>query len=123
MNIIERYISHLNEFVNFEELTESINTINNTPIYSSKFTTVVFETLSNLNKLTSDTNELNQTKYILGKILEYYPAVYLNYKENRMKEYPSIGDQLDALYHAGIFPEEMAAKIKAVKDKYPKPTE
>jgi hypothetical protein len=39
----------------------------------------------------------------------------------RRLEYPSVGDQLDALYHAGVFPADMAAKIKAVKDKYPKP--
>lgn len=38
----------------------------------------------------------------------------------RLKEYPSIGDQLDALFHAGVFPAEMAAQIQAVKDKYPK---
>lgn len=38
----------------------------------------------------------------------------------RVKEYPSIGDQLDALFHAGVFPEDMAAQIQAVKDKYPK---
>ena len=42
------------------------------------------------------------------------------YQENRVAEYPPIGDQLDALYHAGAFPDEMAATIKAVKDKYPK---
>ena len=42
------------------------------------------------------------------------------HKYQRMSEYPSIGDQLDALYHAGVFPEDMANKIKAVKDKYPK---
>ena len=42
------------------------------------------------------------------------------YKEQRAVEYPSIGDQLDALFHAGVFPEEMAAQIQAVKDKYPK---
>ena len=42
------------------------------------------------------------------------------YKELRQCEYPDIGDQLDALYHAGVFPEDMANKIKAVKDKYPK---
>ena len=42
------------------------------------------------------------------------------YQENRVKEYPPIGDQLDALYHAGVFPDAMAATIKAVKDKYPK---
>jgi hypothetical protein len=42
------------------------------------------------------------------------------YKEQRVAEYPPIGDQLDALFHAGVFPEEMAAQIQAVKDKYPK---
>ena len=42
------------------------------------------------------------------------------YKRSRVQEYPSIGDQLDALYHAGVFPPEMAEKIRAVKDKYPK---
>ena len=45
------------------------------------------------------------------------------YKELRRVEYPDIGDQLDALYHAGVFPEDMANKIKAVKDKYPKNSE
>ena len=42
------------------------------------------------------------------------------YQEQRAAEYPSIGDQLDALFHAGVFPEEMAAKIQEVKDRYPK---
>ena len=42
------------------------------------------------------------------------------YQENRVAEYPPIGDQLDALYHAGVFPDAMAASIKAIKDKYPK---
>lgn len=44
-----------------------------------------------------------------------------DYRRNRKFQYPSIGDQLDALYHAGVFPEEMAAEIAAVKSKYPKP--
>jgi hypothetical protein len=42
------------------------------------------------------------------------------YKAKRAIEYPAIGDQLDALFHAGVFPPEMAALIQAVKDKYPK---
>ena len=42
------------------------------------------------------------------------------YARKRVTEYPSIGDQLDALFHAGVFPAEMAAQIQAVKDKYPK---
>jgi hypothetical protein len=43
------------------------------------------------------------------------------YKNKRIKEYPSIGDQLDALFHAGLFPSEMAEQIQAIKNKYPKP--
>ena len=42
------------------------------------------------------------------------------YKFSRVQEYPAIGDQLDALFHAGVFPADMAAQIQAVKDKYPK---
>lgn len=43
------------------------------------------------------------------------------YRKNRAMEYPPIGDQLDALYHAGVFPADMAAQIQAVKDAHPKP--
>ena len=42
-------------------------------------------------------------------------------QNERKSRYPSIGDQLDALFHAGVFPADMAAKIQAVKDSYPKP--
>lgn len=42
------------------------------------------------------------------------------YAEMRAKKYPSIGDQLDDLFKAGLFSDEMAAKIQAIKDKYPK---
>jgi len=44
----------------------------------------------------------------------------LAYQNKRRKEYPAIGDQLDDLYAKGAFSDDMAAKIKAVKDKYPK---
>ena len=42
------------------------------------------------------------------------------YQRKRVDEYPPIGDQLDALYHGGVFPKEMADLIKSVKEKYPK---
>mgnify|MGYP007004387251 CR=1 FL=1 len=42
------------------------------------------------------------------------------YQRDRAKEYPPIGDQLDALFKAGAFPADMAATLQAVKDKYPK---
>lgn len=40
------------------------------------------------------------------------------YIGKREAEYPSIGDQLDDLYHNGI--DGWKATIKTVKDKYPK---
>jgi hypothetical protein len=40
------------------------------------------------------------------------------YKGLRAKEYPSIVDQLDTLYHSGL--DAWKAQIKTVKDKYPK---
>ena len=43
-----------------------------------------------------------------------------SYRSKRKEEYPDIGDQLDDLYKKGAFSDEMTAKIKAVKDKYPK---
>ena len=42
------------------------------------------------------------------------------YKKQRAAEYPSIGDQLDALWKGGEAAAEMLAKVQAVKNKYPK---
>ena len=42
----------------------------------------------------------------------------LEYKSNRAKEYPSIADQLDDIYHNGI--DAWKSTIKTTKDKYPK---
>ena len=39
-------------------------------------------------------------------------------QNNRRKEYPSVADQLDKIYHDGI--NEWKKVIKATKDKYPK---
>lgn len=50
-----------------------------------------------------------------------YQAVLDSQHYKRERKYPPIGDQLDALFHAGVFPEEMAAQIQAVKDAHPKP--
>jgi len=41
------------------------------------------------------------------------------YQKDRAKEYPSVVDQLDLIYHSGI--DAWKAKIKETKDKYPKP--
>ena len=42
------------------------------------------------------------------------------YADRRKEDYPEIGDQLDDLFHAGAFSDEMTATIQAVKDRYPK---
>ena len=44
------------------------------------------------------------------------------YQRDRAPLYPNIGDQLDDLYKQGAFSDEMAAKIKKVKDDNPKPS-
>lgn len=43
----------------------------------------------------------------------------VSYQDKRQTEYPSIGDQLDKIYHEGIdaWKNDM---IKPIKDKYPK---
>ena len=38
----------------------------------------------------------------------------------RLRKYPPIGDQLDALWKGGAAAEEMRATVMAVKEKYPK---
>ncbi len=42
-------------------------------------------------------------------------------QDSRKQEYPSIGDQLDALWKGGDAAAEMLAAVQAVKAKYPKP--
>lgn len=62
------------------------------------------------------------TKEVLNSISENQIETF-NKKniaiDNRRREYPSIVDQLDKIYHKGI--DAWKADIKAIKDKYPKP--
>ena len=44
----------------------------------------------------------------------------VDYKERRRNEFPSIEEQLDSLYHAEIFPDDMSSRIREIKEKYPK---
>ena len=44
----------------------------------------------------------------------------IEYKDKRANEYPNIVDQLDDIYHNGI--DGWKTSIKAIKDKYPKPS-
>ena len=55
----------------------------------------------------------------LKELQDNWDIKYAEYKVNRRKEYPSIGEQLDKIYHDGIdaWKEEM---ILPVKEKFPK---
>ena len=73
-----------------------------------------------LREMTPD-EEIEYNKTIEADNLLEAERAKVKYKDDRKMAYPEIGDQLDALYHAGVFPKEMADKIKAVKDANPKP--
>jgi hypothetical protein len=56
---------------------------------------------------------------ILAKVAELQAEYEANqYQRDRAKEYPSMADQLDDIYHNGI--DAWKATIKTIKDKYPK---
>jgi len=56
---------------------------------------------------------------IEAKVAELETAYDNNeYQRDRAKEYPSMADQLDDIYHNGI--DAWKATIKTTKDKYPK---
>ena len=67
-----------------------------------------------------DDNPTNITnEEILAKQAELQTAYDTKqYSRDREKEYPSIADQLDDIYHNGI--DAWKATIKVTKDKYPK---
>jgi hypothetical protein len=69
-----------------------------------------------------DTNQTKPTDAEIDAEVTRLQAEYdaKAYQRSRQPEYPDIGDQLDDLFKAGAFSDDMTAKIKAVKDKYPK---
>ena len=54
------------------------------------------------------------------KITTKAERIATQYARARQALYPAIGDQLDDLYHAGVFSAEMTATLKKVKDDNPK---
>ena len=66
------------------------------------------------NSITLDQSKIDAARTTLNA--EY---AALEYSRNRAAEYPSIEDQLDTIYHSGVA--GWKTKIKAIKDKYPKP--
>lgn len=129
MNTIENYIFHLQQFKSSDLIfiREAVEEVTNLTLPSETFINDVRLILKNAKLSIPDTLseqeqiEVGQVLYILARLIQYYDQTYNSYKESRLAAYPPIGDQLDALFHAGVFPPEMAAKIQEVKNKYPKP--
>ena len=63
---------------------------------------------------------LEQSKIDAARITIDAEYAALEYSRNRAAEYPSIEDQLDTIYHSGVA--GWKTTIKAIKDKYPKPS-
>ena len=78
-------------------------------------------TNEDFNKITwHDDNPTNITKEDIETKQAELQTAYneKQYQRDRAKEYPSIADQLDDIYHNGI--NAWKATIKVTKDKYPK---
>ena len=63
---------------------------------------------------------LDEAKITIERVRLRIIHAATQHQRDRVHQYPPMGDQLDALFHAGAFPPEMAAQIQAIKDKYPK---
>ena len=94
------------------DIAQAIHAINNEAQF--KYTEENVDTIEWINNTTPIAKE-----DILAKQVELqadYDAK--QYQRDRAKEYPSIVDQLDDIYHNGI--DGWKATIKVTKDKYPK---
>ena len=67
-----------------------------------------------------DPSTMEEVEMTHEEYADAYPAPAASYRQLRAAAYPPIGDQLDALFHAGVFPPEMAAQLQAAKDAHPK---
>ena len=63
---------------------------------------------------------LDQSKIDAARTTLDAEAAAIAYQGQRKAEYPSIEDQLDDIYHNGVA--AWKTTIKAIKDKYPKPS-
>jgi hypothetical protein len=104
-------------------------------IYYSPSTNGFYDTDFAEYKLPSDVVEITKDEHqaifeqqAAGKVIKAGPdgkpttvdKPQLNYAELRMSEYPSIQDQLDAIWKGGDAQIEMSNKIASIKTKYPK---
>ena len=72
----------------------------------------------NTGKVTEETFTAEEEAAVKAQQAEDAKTLWLI---KRLHSYPAIGDQLDDLYKKGAFSDDMAAKIKKVKEDNPKP--
>ena len=97
-----------------DSITQAILAINpkaEVSVSANDINTIVWE---------NDTTPISKAD-ILAKQKELVTAYNkTKYQRDRAKEYPSIADQLDMIYHAGVGGDKFQATIKAIKDKHSK---
>jgi hypothetical protein len=80
----------------------------------------VEDTYDSIENYYSDEYELPTKEEVLAEIKRLQKIVdSYQYQRNRAKEYPSIQEQLDTLYHQGY--DGWKESITKVKEEYPKP--
>lgn len=73
--------------------------------------------------LSDEDMPVTHARHVAGALVNVPPPPRkLDYHEKRFLEYPPITDQLDALWKGGVEAEAMRAKVRAIKEKYPKTT-
>jgi len=96
-----------------KDICDAILAINPTAIFKIDGD-LVYENITWQN----DTTPISKVD-VEAKLTELQTAyTALEYQRDRAKEYPTIVDQLDDIYHNGV--DAWKATIKVTKDKYPK---
>ena len=133
MNTIENYIFHLQKFKDsdLDFIRAAVQQVTDLTLPSATFINDINNIIENtkisipssLDK--QDQVAIDQVIYIMTRIMQYYDQTYNSYKENRAAAYPSIGDQLDMIWHSihnnSLNDQSEFYKIiRSIKDKYPK---
>lgn len=124
----ERIEEEISKFVpSTPKVRESFADISSIPISVGDTNTIESYKVVRDNKIKAQQEEISKKAEEVFKKAEEdkkkAESQLVSYTTVRSAMYPPIGDQLDSLYHAGVFPEEMANKIREVKEKYPKDME
>lgn len=113
MNTIERYLSHLDDFMHGVDAA-IISAVKSMDPLADNYRTQLLNLLSQAKDPT--------VRYIIERIYTFHPEVYNNYDTSRKSEYPPIEEFIDGWVKDDIDQmNEYKAKCLAVKAKYPKP--